>query len=131
MKDVDKLFEQAYGLAVVDDKPLEAILLCREVISEDPKHHMARMLLANLLDDHGNPTEIAESRRHYIEAIRRSPKFDEAWDAWYEEDPVYNLAVWEERHGNKEVAKLLFILDKLFKKTVKGNRKPKPSQKGR
>ena len=131
MKNIDELFSQAYGLAVGDEKPLEGILICREIIRTNPSHHMARMLLANLLDDHGDESEIAESRRHYIEAIRRSPRFDETWDAWYEEDPVYNLAVWEERHGNKEVAKLLFSLDKLFKKTVKSYRKPKPSQKGR
>lgn len=125
LSEADNLFSKAYGLHVVDEKHTEAIPICRKILKRYPSHNMARMLLANLLDDFGNEAEIAESRMHYLEAIRGCPKFDESWGSWREEDPIYNLAVWEFRHGKKENAELLLLLDHFLAGTGRKVNEPK------
>lgn len=114
MSTTESKFQRAYDLAVVEGEYREAIAICREVLANEPSHHMARMLLANLLDDHGDESEIKESKKLYLEAIKLHPKPDQGW--WHEENPLRNLAIWEEKNGSDRNAELLYLLDSSFTK---------------
>ena len=65
IQEAEELFKAAYGLAVVDDQPREAIELCRQALEIEPDHYRARVYLGMLLDDHGSEPEKLESRRHF------------------------------------------------------------------
>lgn len=67
------------------------------------------MLLANMLDDRDNETDSAESYRHYIEAIERCDGYNKAW--WDEENPIAQLAIWEQKHGSPAVTDVLLAID--------------------
>ena len=117
MSAADELFNRAYGLHVVDEKTREAIELCRQALEIAPDHYRARVFLGMLLDDYGNEEEKAESRQHFLEAIRRATSLSGLCDSGYEESALHHLGVWELNRDHQQNASLLFLTDALLCKS--------------
>jgi hypothetical protein len=117
MTEAEELFNQAYGAQVVDERTGDAIALCRRALELDSSHYRARVFLGMLLDDFGDPEQRAESRDHFVEAIRRSPSLSALCDSGYEETAIHHLALWELDRGRRENAALLFLTDALLCKS--------------
>jgi Flp pilus assembly protein TadD len=117
MSEAEELFNQAYEAQVVDERSGDAIALCRRVLELDPSHYRARVFLGMLLDDFGDVDQRAESRDHFVEAIRRSTNLNALCDSGYEESAIHHLALWELDRGLRENAALLFLTDALLCKS--------------
>ena len=112
MDQADDAFKQAYRLHVVEGETEKAIALCREALRLDPNHHVARVFLGCLLGDYGSDAEQLESREHFVEAIERAWSLPSVLaDAWLEENPIYQLGIWEKKRGKSENALVFFIID--------------------
>jgi hypothetical protein len=121
MSEAEELFNQAYGLAVADDQPREAIELCRKVLEMEPDHYRSRVFLGMLLDDHGNEAEKIESRQHFVEAIKRVKSLSSLCDSGYEESALHHLGIWERDRGHAQNASLLFLADALLCKSTESH----------
>ena len=117
MPEAEELFNQAYGLEVVDERTREAIQLCRQALEIEPDHYRARVFLGMLLDEHGNEQEKVESRQHFVEAIERATNLPELCDSGYEESALYHLGVWERYREHNQNAALCFLTDALLCKS--------------
>jgi tetratricopeptide (TPR) repeat protein len=117
MKEADELFSQAYALDVVDERPREAIDLCRKVLEIAPDHYRARVFLGMLLDDQGNEAEKLESRQQFVEAIKRAKSLSSLCDSGYEESALHHLGIWERDRGNAQNASLFFLANALLCKS--------------
>lgn len=115
MKNIEKLFEEAYGLYVADNNYHAAAEMCRVILNMNPNHHNARLLLGIILADHGNLEEKQESSKHFIEAIKRAEKIKDIFtNKWDEEDPIYQLAVSQYRENKLYNAALLLLIDYVY-----------------
>ena len=74
MSEAGDLFSQAYELDVVEEKPYEAIELCKGALGLDPENYRIRVYLGMLLADHGNPEERKRGRDEFIEAIKKAKR---------------------------------------------------------
>lgn len=117
MSEADELFNRAYGFHVVDEKTREAIELCRQALEIAPDHYHARVFLGMLLDDYGDEKEKAESRQHFVEAIKRAGSLSALCDSGYEESALHHLGVWELHRDHQQNASLLFLTDALLCKS--------------
>jgi tetratricopeptide (TPR) repeat protein len=61
MSEVDDLFNEAYKLEVLEEKPREAIELCRRALELDPDNYRVRVFLGMLL-------AITAARKRYRKA---------------------------------------------------------------
>lgn len=113
MTEADKLFTEAYGLSVVDEKHREAIDICRHALTIDPNNWRVRVFLGMLLSDHGTAGEKEEARKYFMDAIALVKDNAELCDNWYEESALHHLAIWEWDHENQLDAGLLFLADVL------------------
>ncbi len=113
MSEIDDLFDKAYGLHEVEDKQSEAIQLCRRILELDPNHNWARMLLGVILGDYGETeAELSESREQFMEVLKRTSNLSEmARYSWSEENPIYQLGIWEWNRGNLLDALILFVIE--------------------
>ena len=115
MNSTEDLFQKAYHLHVVEERTSEARDICRQILDLDPNHHNARLLLGIILADYGTPEEVAESKRHFAEAIVRAKNIRDLFiNKWKEEDPVYHLGLSEYNRNRTGTAALLFLIDYLY-----------------
>jgi tetratricopeptide (TPR) repeat protein len=115
--EAEELYSQAYGLAVVDEQPREAIELCRKALELEPDHYRVRVFLGMLLDDHGNEAEKLESRQHFVEAVKRAKSLSYICHSGYEESALHHLGIWERDRGNAQNASLFFLANALLCKS--------------
>jgi tetratricopeptide (TPR) repeat protein len=118
MREAEELFNRAYGLAVVDDQPREAIEVCRKALEIEPDHCRARVFLGMLLDDHGNEAEKLESRQQFVEAIKRAKSLSSLCKSGYEESALHHLGIWERNRGHAQNANLSFLANALLCKSA-------------
>jgi len=114
MSEADELFNQAYGLHVVDESTREAIELCRRALEIEPDHYRACVFLGMLLDDYGDEDEKVESRQHFVEAIERAKSLSGLCDSGYELSALHHLGVWEQYREHNQNASLCFLTDALL-----------------
>ncbi len=113
MSEVDELFNEAYKLDVIEEKPREAIELCRRALEIDPHNYRVRVFLGMLLGDHGSAEEISESRQHFVNAVKEAEKASVFCTTWPEEAAIHHLGIWELRQNHHYTACLYFLIDYL------------------
>lgn len=111
MSEADDLFSQAYELDVVEEKPLEAIELCKRALAVDPDNYRIRVYLGMLLADNGTTEEKKHGRDEFIEAIKRASNPAALCDTWFEESAIYHLGIWEWSQNRHLSACLFFLAD--------------------
>jgi tetratricopeptide (TPR) repeat protein len=111
MSEADDLFSQAYELNVVEEKPDEAIELCKRGLELDPDNYRIRVYLGMLLSDNGTPEEKKLARDEFIEAIKRAGDASVICDTWFEESAIYHLGIWEWDRNHHLNACLFFLAD--------------------
>jgi hypothetical protein len=114
-------FEDAYNLAFVDDDIAGAIALCEQIVNAEPSHLNARMLLGCLLSDSNDPEKRIMGRKHFITAIEFFSPDTNNKDMWLEENPFYQLALWEQRNGSKTAAAVIYAIDYALHKTKRSS----------
>jgi tetratricopeptide (TPR) repeat protein len=113
MSEVDDLFNEAYKLEVLEEKPREAIELCRRALEIEPDNYRVRVFLGMLLSDHGSAEEQSESRQHFVDAITKAQTASLFCTTWPEEAAIHHLGVWELRNNHPYAACLYFLIDSL------------------
>jgi len=113
MSEVDDLFNEAYKLEVLEEKPREAIELCRRTLELDPDNYRVRVFLGMLLGDHGSAEVVSESRQHFVDAIKKAEKPSLFCTTWPEEAAIHHLGIWELRQNHRYAACLYFLIDSL------------------
>lgn len=114
---MNKTFKDAYDLAFVEDDPAGAVEVCRQVLQTEPDHHDARMLIGCLLSDSADPQQRAQGRQHFIIALERWTPPTDRQGLWYEENPYYQLALWERKNGSTQTAAVIFAVDYVLHRT--------------
>lgn len=111
MSEADDLFSRAYELNVVEEKPYEAIELCKRALEVDPNNYRIRVYLGMLLADNGTGEEKKRARDEFIEAIKRVSNATALCDTWFEESATYHLGIWEWSQNRHLSACLFFLAD--------------------
>jgi hypothetical protein len=110
-------FQDAYNLAVVEHDTAGAISICHEILKVDPTHLNARMLIGCLLSDSPDMDQRNSGRKHFLIALQTATFAKDRTDQWLEENPFYQLALWERTNGSKEAAAVIFAIDFVLNRT--------------
>jgi len=117
MTDETDNFQEAYRLATVDDDVAGALSICSEILNLQPGHFNARMLEGCLLADSSDSKQRLLGRNNFLFALKALLCDTGKGVLWLEENPRYQLALWERKNGNSMAAAIMFAIDYVMSQT--------------